>query len=96
MYGRNNKPPIAYEELNSIYGNKATNTPPTTKAIKESKIKSLPIYSKIRSVLNRRTIPNYLTIQSTSINTKIQSVSNEIIRNKNDITIIETPKKYKV
>ena len=94
MYGSFNVP-NAREQLNPRAGIPQTNTPPTTKAINMSSLKSLPIFSKIREALNRRIVPQALYIKGEPLEMRYQRQSSYSDRIKNEIRIIEIPERYK-
>ena len=93
MYGTRGVP-NAREQLNPREGIAGLNTPPTTQLINFSKLKSLPIFSKIRYALNRRTIPQALYIKGEPLEMRYQRQSSYSDRVKTEIRIIEIPERY--
>ena len=93
MYGTNGVP-NAREQLNPRGGIPSLNTPPTTKLINVSKLKSLPIFSKIRYALNSRIVPQALYIKGEPLELRYQPQSSYSDRVKTEIRIIEIPERY--
>lgn len=93
MYGRNGVP-SARVQLNPNGGQPEINTPPTTRAILFSSLKSTPIFSKLRQALNARITPQALFIKGEPLEMRYQRQSSYSDRANQEIRIIELPKRY--
>lgn len=94
MYGRRSIP-IFVEQLNPETGIPSQNTPPTTAAIERSSLKSIPIFSQIRYMLNRRTVPQALFIKGSPLELRYQKQSTFSDRVNTEIRLIDLPAKYR-
>lgn len=94
MYGSYGVP-SARVQLNPNGGQLATGTPPTTRSILFSNLKSIPIFSKLRQSLNARVTPQALFIKGEPLEMRYQRQSSYSDRAKQEIRLIELPERYK-